>query len=89
MEDQIGAGDDEAEPGQMVPAQRFLQIERGDRGEHREGDDLLQGLELGGGIDLRTQPVGRDGKTLFKGQYSKKAMAQLVRITRSSGADLI
>jgi hypothetical protein len=27
-------------------AQRFLEIDRGEPGEHNEGDDLLDGLEL-------------------------------------------
>src|SRR5438552_17787184 len=58
-EDEIGAGRDEREANRVVPAYRLLEIEDREGSEDQERDDLLNGLELRGGVDGAAPAVGR------------------------------
>ena len=64
-ENEEGAERDEAEADQVVQSKGFLQDQDGEAREDHERDDLLNGLELGGGIDRVADPVGGNGEAVF------------------------
>src|SRR5262249_19112054 len=43
----------------VIPGDRLLEIENGEACEHQQRDDLLNGLELSGGVDRTAPSVGR------------------------------
>ena len=50
----------------MIPPDAFAQIKNREDAEHGERDDLLDDLELRGGIDRVAPAIGRDHQHVFK-----------------------
>jgi hypothetical protein len=50
----------------IVPAQRLLQVQHRESGEHDQRDHLLHGLELRGRIDRAAPAVGRHRQPVFE-----------------------
>ena len=66
MEDEKDGGHDEGEADDIVPLQLLLEVEDGEAGEDDQGDDLLDGLELGGREMAVPEAVGRDLEAVFQ-----------------------
>ena len=56
----------EHERHHVIPLQAFTQINDRKNGKYQQGDDFLHGLELGGGIDLMADAVGRHRQAIFE-----------------------
>ncbi len=60
----------QAESNYIIPLQLFSQIYDGENTEYHKGDDLLNGLELGGGEPVMTDSVCGNLKAVFReGDY--------------------
>ena len=81
VEDEERAGGDEGKSERVIPAQRLLQVQHREAGEHDQRDHLLHGLELRSRVD-RNAPAIVAGTA---SQYSKNAMPQLTMMTMGSG----
>ena len=57
---------DQRKADDVVDGDAFLQPEDRKQRKDRERDDFLNGLELGGGIDLRTDAVRGNGEHIFE-----------------------
>src|ERR1700726_1720247 len=56
---------DQGEADAIVPGDDLFQLDNGKDGENYERNDLLNSLELSGGIDGAAVTVGRHRKTIF------------------------
>jgi hypothetical protein len=65
----------------MLDRQGFFQIGDAEAGKDHQRDDLLNGLQLGGGIDRVTDAVRGNRQPIFE-----KCDAQLTSTTVRSGA---
>jgi hypothetical protein len=67
--DEEGACSDQGEADAIVPGDPLLKVDNGKDGENHQRNDLLDGLELGGGVDGAAVTVGRHRQAIFdKGQ---------------------
>ena len=81
--------DDEGEADGVVPGDALAEIHGGKNAENREGDDFLNGFQLGGGEVAEADAVGRNLKAVFEegyapaqeyGAYPRKGMVAQVAI---------
>ena len=54
----------------MVPGDALAEIHGGKNAENREGDDFLNGFQLGGGEVAEADAVGRNLKAVFEEGYA-------------------
>ena len=66
VKNQKRAGGDEGKAERVIPAQRLLQVQHRESGEHHQRDHLLHGLELCGRIDRAAPAVGRHRQPVFE-----------------------
>lgn len=66
LEDQNGAAGDEGEAGELETAHPLAEADGRANREHCEGRNLLDRLELGGGLDARAPAIGGDGEAVFE-----------------------
>ena len=66
VKDQKRADGDEQKTERVIPAQRLLQIQHREAGEHHQRDHLLHGLELRRRIDRAAPAVGRHRQPVFE-----------------------
>ena len=65
-EDHSYSGDDQCEAGQIIPPQRLFQVQDREDREHRQGNDFLDRLQLGGGEFVRADAVSGHLETVFE-----------------------
>lgn len=66
MEHEEGSGDEAAEGYGVVPVEPFAEVVDGEDAEDREGDDLLDDLELGRRESAGADAVGGDLETVLE-----------------------
>jgi hypothetical protein len=66
MEDKKGAHGDASEAESVIPLERIAQIRDGENGEHRQGNDFLNGFQLCAGKFVRPDAIGRNLEAILK-----------------------
>ena len=80
FEDEKSCQQKKQKTDRVVPFQPFFEVKRRKDCKNRKGNNFLHDFKLRGGKIVMTDAVG--------GQYSKKAIPQLARITIHRAADL-
>ena len=66
MKDEKKRHADASETCRVIPSKFLAEVRNGKDGEDGEGDDFLDGLELGGAEFIGTDAICRDLKTIFE-----------------------
>ena len=85
MKNEKYADNNEAEARGVVPLDLFTEIKDREDGEHRQGDDLLNGLQLRGGEFVRTNAIRRYLEAVLE---ERDAPADHNHFPESGGAEL-